>query len=130
MRNLHPLHLARSQTAMHIASLMRKQSVRSPPALQSLLTRRGNPQTLLQQGKTEKIEADPIHDIKVAEQAMDTSAQYDPMDVDIEGASRHNEMVIPTIVLSPPSDDDLEMKEDIEDVEMTCAERSTTGSNH
>ncbi|ENH75854.1 hypothetical protein FOC1_g10002991 [Fusarium oxysporum f. sp. cubense race 1] len=130
MRNLHPSHLVRSQPGMHIAGLMRKQNVRSPPALQSLFMRRENPQTFLQQGKTEKLEADQRHDTKVAEQAMDTGAQYDPIDIDNEEASRHNEMVIPTIVLSPPSDDDFDMKEDSEDVDMTGAETDSIRSNH
>ncbi|KAF4332048.1 hypothetical protein FBEOM_14163 [Fusarium beomiforme] len=108
---------------------MRKQNVRSPPALQSLFMRRKNPQTFLEQGKTEEFEASQRHDTKVAEQAMDTSAQLEPMDIDNEETSRHNDMCIPTIVLSPPSDDDFDMQEDSEDVEMTCVERNTMANN-
>jgi len=109
---------------------MRKQNVRSPPALQPLFLRRENPQTLREQEKTEKFEANRRHDTQVAGQAMDTSAQFEPMDIDNEEASRDNEMCIPTIMLWPSSDDDFDMKEDAEDVEMTCAERSTITNNH
>ncbi|KAH7184342.1 hypothetical protein DER44DRAFT_816995 [Fusarium oxysporum] len=98
---------------------MRKQNVRSPPALQPLFLRRENPQTLLQQEETEKLEANRRHD-----------TQFEPMDIDNEEASRDNEMCIPTIVLWPPSDDDFDMKEDAEDVEMTGTERSTITNNH
>ncbi|EXK76143.1 hypothetical protein FOQG_19098 [Fusarium oxysporum f. sp. raphani 54005] len=115
---------------MHIIGLMRKQNVRSPPALQPLFLRRENPQTLRRQEETEKLEANRRHDTQVAGQVMDTSAQFEPMDIDIEEASRDNEMCIPTIVLWPPSDDDFEMKEDAEDVEMTCADRSTITNNN
>jgi hypothetical protein len=115
---------------MHIIGLMRKQNVRSPPALQPLFLRRENPWTLRQQEKTEKLEANLSNDTQVAGQAMDTGAQFEPMDIDNEEASRDNEMCIPTIVLWPPSDDDFEMKEDAEDVEMTCAERSTITNNN
>ncbi|KAJ9419382.1 hypothetical protein QL093DRAFT_1448545 [Fusarium oxysporum] len=114
---------------MHIIGLMRKQNVRSPPALQPLFLRRENLWTLRQQEKTEKLEANLSHDTQVAGQAMDTGAQFEPMDIDNEEASRDNEMCIPTIVLWPPSDDDFEMKEDA-DVEMTCAERSTITNNN
>ncbi|RKK82161.1 hypothetical protein BFJ68_g17568 [Fusarium oxysporum] len=108
---------------------MRKQNVRSPPALQSPFLRRENPQALRQQEKTEKLEANRRHDTQVARQAMDTGAQFEPMDIDNEEASRDNEMCIPTIMLWPPSDDDFDM-EDAEDVEMTCTERSTITNNH
>ncbi|EXK23489.1 hypothetical protein FOMG_19734 [Fusarium oxysporum f. sp. melonis 26406] len=115
---------------MHIIGLMRKKNVRSPPALQPLFLRRENPQTLREQEKTEKFEANRRHDTQVAGQAMDTGAQFEPMDVDNEEASRDSEMCTPTIVLWPPSDDDFDMKEDAEDVEMTGTERSTITNNH
>ncbi|KAF5708233.1 hypothetical protein FMUND_10693 [Fusarium mundagurra] len=108
---------------------MRKQNARSPPALQSLFMRRKNPQTLLEQEKTEKFGANQRHDTKVAGPAMDTSAQPEPMDIDNEETSRYSEMCIPTIVVSPPSDDDFDMQEDSEDVEMTCVERNTMANN-
>ncbi|EWZ78162.1 hypothetical protein FOWG_17538 [Fusarium oxysporum f. sp. lycopersici MN25] len=115
---------------MHIIGLMRKQNVRSPPALQPLFLRRENPQTLRQQEKTERLEANRRHDTQVAGQVMDTSAQFEPMDIDNEEASRDNKMCIPAIVLWPPSGDDFDMKEDAEDVEMTGTERSTIINNH
>ncbi|EGU73836.1 hypothetical protein FOXB_15653, partial [Fusarium oxysporum f. sp. conglutinans Fo5176] len=103
---------------------------RSPPALQPLFLWRENPQTLRRQEETEKLEANRRHDTQVAGQVMDTSAQFEPMDIDNEEASRDNEMCIPTIMLWPSSDDDFDMKEDAEDVEMTGTERSSITNNH
>jgi hypothetical protein len=61
---------------------------------------------------------------------MDTDAWFEPMDIDIEETPRDTEMSIPTIVVYPPSEDDCDMKEDPEDVEMTCTERNTITNKH
>ncbi|KAM0293160.1 hypothetical protein ACHAPM_011673, partial [Fusarium culmorum] len=53
---------------------------------------------------------------------MNANSSFEPMDLDQEEALGDIEMVIPTIVVHPPSDDDSDMEEETVDVEMICTE--------
>ena len=109
-----------SQAAMNVRSFMHKRNVRPPPILHSLSLRRSKSQKHLHQDQTLETGASLGHGAQAAGRTMNVSSWFEPMDIDQEDTPRDIEMVVPTIVVHPPSDDDCDMQEETADVEMTC----------
>ncbi|KAG8664477.1 uncharacterized protein FPOAC1_013816 [Fusarium poae] len=113
----------RSQATMNVRGLAHKQNVRPPPILRSIFLRRSNSQKHHhQQDRALETGADRGHGPQAAGKTMDANSWFERMDIDQEEAPRDTEMVIPTIVIHPPSGDDCDMQEETMDVEMVCTE--------